>query len=71
MVAMKGREEIVSARLTGIQPWIITVRNNGPAASATTDWRLVDDRRGTLFNIRSVVRSERGEWADFLCEVGS
>lgn len=67
---LKGSEEVLAGRLTGVQPIEIRVRNAGDAAGVSTVWRAVNARTSETFNIRSVVRSPRGEWADLLVEAG-
>ncbi|WP_027142718.1 head-tail adaptor protein [Mesorhizobium sp. WSM3626] len=67
---LKGSEEVLSARLTGVQPIVITIRNGGPVAVVTTDWRALDARAGTAFNIRSIIKAERGDYIDLLVESG-
>lgn len=76
---LKGSEEVLAGRLAGTQPVIITIRNGGDAANATTEWRVVNDRAGLdefgndaeTFNIRSIIKAERGDYIDLLCEKGT
>jgi len=67
---IKGSEQVLAGRLTGVQPIVITIRNGGPVAAVTTDWRALDARASTPFNIRSIIRAERGDYIDLLVEAG-
>lgn len=67
---MKGSEAVLAGRLEGIQPYIITIRNAGDAAGVTTSWRALNARTSEAFNIRSIIRAERGDYIDLLCETG-
>ncbi|WP_054309912.1 head-tail adaptor protein [Mesorhizobium sp. 1M-11] len=67
---LKGSEEIIAARLTGVQPIVITIRNGGPAAAVTTDWRAIITRTAETLQIRSKITDERGAWIDLLCQSG-
>ncbi|MDX8517968.1 phage head closure protein [Mesorhizobium dulcispinae] len=67
---LKGSEEVIAARLTGTQPIVITIRNGGPSAAVSTDWRVINDRTSETYNIRSIIRSERGDWIELLVESG-
>jgi len=76
--SLKGSEEVLASRLTGVQPIVVTIRNGGDVAEVGTDWRLINVGAGLdafgqprgLLNIRSIIRSERGDWIDLLCESG-
>jgi SPP1 family predicted phage head-tail adaptor len=68
--ALVGSEEVLAGRLTGVQPYVISIRYAGPAAAVTTDWKVTNARTGVEFNIRSIVVDERGAFADLLCEAG-
>ncbi|WP_189526621.1 phage head closure protein [Mesorhizobium sp. M7A.F.Ca.ET.027.03.2.1] len=68
--SVKGSEQILAGRLAGVQPIVITIRNGGDAAAVNTDWRAVNDRTEETYNIRSIIRSERGDWIDLLVEAG-
>lgn len=76
---LKGSEEVLASRLTGVQPVIVTIRNGGPASAVSTDWRVVNERAGLdafdlpaeTFNIRSIIKTERGDYIELLCEKGT
>lgn len=67
---LKGNETVFAARLTGTQTVVITGRWHDDMSAATTAWRAVDARRGTIFNIRSITPSERGDYFDILAQSG-
>lgn len=50
-----GGETVMAERLTGNQPWTITVRQSALTRTIGTDWRARDTRNGTIWAIRSIV----------------
>jgi SPP1 family predicted phage head-tail adaptor len=68
--SLKGSETVLAGRLQGVQPIVVTIRNGGDAAVVNTEWRAVNDRTGEPYNIRSIIRDERGAWIDLLVEAG-
>lgn len=50
-----GGEAVLADRLTGEQPWNITVRQSAQTRLIGTDWRARDARNGTIWAIRSIV----------------
>lgn len=48
----RGGEGVLAARLESRQPVILRIRNSRRARTITADWRAVDDRDGTVYNIR-------------------
>lgn len=67
---LKGGETVLAARLTGTQPVVVTVRRSSSTVLIDTDWRLVDARAGTIYNIRAVTPDEKKRHIDLLCEAG-
>lgn len=67
---LKGGEEVMAGRLASVQTAVITGRYQPALAAITTDWRAVDARRGTIFNIRSITPTARGDFIDLLCQSG-
>lgn len=66
-----GGEQVMAARLGGVQPVTITVRYDSRTAAVTPDWRARDVRSGVVYNIRSVVNpDERRRWIDMIAEKG-
>lgn len=68
---VRGGEGVIASRLEGRQPVIITVRSSSQTALVKTDWRVTDERdMSRIFNVRSVQPSSKGDFTEFLCEVG-
>ncbi len=53
-VHLRGSEAVEAARLAGREVYRVKIRQSAAARAVTTDWRMRDTRRGTVFNIRSV-----------------
>ncbi|TIN83103.1 head-tail adaptor protein [Mesorhizobium sp.] len=72
-VFLKSRnsETVMAARLTAKALATVTVRNCTAARQITADWRAIDTRDGTVWNIREEPQqsSDRG-YLEFLCESG-
>jgi SPP1 family predicted phage head-tail adaptor len=67
---LRGGETVMQGRLTGKQPLVIRVRYSASTTMrATTDWRIRDARKGTVFAIRSIV-PVANQWIDITCESG-
>lgn len=47
-----GNEAVHAARLTGVAVYKVVIRSCPEARQITTDMRMRDDRRGTIYNIR-------------------
>lgn len=67
---LKGSETVLAGRLAGTQTVVITGRYHPGLATVDNAWRAVDARRGTVFNIRSITPSERGDFFDILAQSG-
>lgn len=67
---LKGGEQVIGQRLTGVQPVVITVRSSEATRAITTDYRARDVRKGQAYNIRSVTPDETGAYIDLLCTIG-
>ena len=67
---LRGGEGVLASRLEGRQPVIFTIRRSTQADAINTDWRATDARTGTVYNVRTVERSEDRHWIDLLCEAG-
>lgn len=67
----KGGETVIASRLQSIQPALIIVRFDAETATITADWRLIETRSGTMYNIRTSADMERrGRFITMLCESG-
>ena len=67
---LRGGEDVMSARLSGRHPALITVRASSQTAQITTDWRLVDARDGTEWAISDVTPETDRKFITLLCERG-
>jgi SPP1 family predicted phage head-tail adaptor len=68
---MRGAETVQASRLAGEGPVVITVRSSDATRAVTTDLRARDVRKGTIFNIRSIVNpDERNQFLDLECMSG-
>lgn len=67
----RGAESIQAARLAGRQPVVITVRSSTQTRAVNQSWRVRDVRKGTIYNIRSIVNpDEHRAFLDMECEAG-
>lgn len=67
-----GSETVLASRLSGVQPFLITVRLCEALKPLTTDWRIVDIRKPErIFNIKALSNpDERGAYLELLVEQG-
>lgn len=62
-----GSEPVIAARLTGIQPFTLTVRSSTRTREVTSAWRVVNARSGATYNIKAITNpDERNQWLDML-----
>jgi SPP1 family predicted phage head-tail adaptor len=69
-----GGEAVMAARLSGMQPVIIRVRQSPDTDQITTDWKATDEK-GKIYNIRTTVdplagEGEAGKYYDMMAETG-
>lgn len=67
---LRGGEQVIGARLAGVQPTVIKVRYSRKSAEITPEWRAIDARTGEVFNIRTVVRARDRSWIEMTAESG-
>lgn len=67
---LRGGETVQAARLSGRQPVVVTVRASSETAAITPAWRMRDTRTGTIYNVRSIVRTEDRRFYELTCESG-
>lgn len=67
---LRGGEDVMAGRLQGRHTQIITVRASAQTRQITPEWRLVDARDGTVFNVRDVTLETDRLWVSILCERG-
>jgi len=77
---LTGSEDIVAGRMTGRQPYVMTVRSDRRSRSVRPGWRAYDARKGMgpnneplrLFEILSIADvGEDNKWLDFLVREGA
>lgn len=68
--ALKGTESVMASRLTGVQPYVVTIRYSTQAAQVTPAWRARDTRAGIAYAIKTVVPRPRKDYVDMTCVVG-
>lgn len=67
---MRGGEQVLASRLSGVQPAIITVRLNPDTSKICSFWRCVDQYTGEGYNIMTVEPSENRQYIDLLIQSG-
>lgn len=65
--ALKGSETVTASRLSGKQPFLVTVRCHANTLRITPDWRAVDVRTGAVYAITTAVPRERRDYIDMTC----
>jgi SPP1 family predicted phage head-tail adaptor len=71
-IYLRGGEAVIAGRLQGRQPVVIRVWATPLTRQVSSDWRVTDARRGTVYAVRSVNPDPEGDraWIDLLCESG-
>lgn len=71
IMPVRGREQVLAARLTGTTVYEITVRWCTALAGLKEDDRCVNDRTGEIYNIRAIVNPDmKRRWLALTCEAG-
>lgn len=66
-----GSESVIAARLTGVQPFTLTVRSSSRTRDVTPAWRAVNTRTGKTYNIKAIANpDERNAYLDMLVVEG-
>lgn len=66
-----GSEPVIAARLTGVQPYTLTVRSSTRTREVTPAWRAKNARNGALYNIKAITNpDERNAWLEMLITEG-
>lgn len=66
-----GSEPVIAARLTGVQPYTLTVRSSTATRAVTPAWRVRNKRTGVTYNIKTVVNiDERNAMLEMLVVAG-
>lgn len=67
---LKAGETVIASRLAGTATLVATIRWQPAVADLATDWRAVNGRNGTTYNIRAITVDERKAFVDILMESG-
>lgn len=67
---LKAGETVIASRLAGTATLVATIRWQPAIADVKTDWRAINGRDGTTYNIRAITVDERKAWVDILMESG-
>lgn len=72
LIPLRGSETVISARLTGVQPFACTIRQFAAALDVTASWQAIDARTGTVYQIKSPPSDpdNKHAWLDMLLETG-
>lgn len=70
MVPLRRGEAVIASRLSGIQPYVLTIRSFIESRKVKTDWRACDVRTGITYNIRTVEPSPDRASIDLLVDAG-
>jgi head-tail adaptor len=70
IMSLRGSEPVLAQRLQGVQPVIITIRKSSQTAALGTEWRAVDTRAGTIYNIITVTPAELKDHLDLVAHAG-
>jgi len=66
-----GSEAVVAARLSGVQPYSMTVRSSARTRLVTPAWRAVNARTGEEYQIRTCANiDERGAYIEMMVQSG-
>lgn len=67
---MRGGEEVLASRLSGVQPAIITVRLNPDTSRIDNFWRCIDNRTGATYNVMTAEPSQNRQYIDLMIKGG-
>lgn len=68
--ALKGSEAVMASRLSGKQPFLVTVRCHTNTLRINTDWRAVNARSGAVYAITTAVARPKRDYIDMTCIEG-
>jgi len=66
----RGGESVEAARLQGRSIFKVRIRQCAAARGIQQSWRMVDARRGTVYNIREIDQISDRQWVYLLVESG-
>lgn len=65
---LRGGETVMAARLESHSMVLMTVRKSAKTEAVTTDWRVTDVRRDTIFNVREIHEDKSRSLYEMLIE---
>jgi hypothetical protein len=66
-----GSEAVIASRLSGVQPFTLTVRSNERTRCVDAGWSVVNKRSGKVYNVLTNVNiDERNAWQELLVTEG-
>jgi SPP1 family predicted phage head-tail adaptor len=69
--ARLGGEQVLAARLTGVQPYTVTVRQCDVSTPVSTDWKIhIEDLNLDLAIVSIVDPNDKRAYFDMLCQSG-
>lgn len=70
LIHMRGSESVDAARLAGRAVLKVRIGQSDAARAISTDWRMRDLRRGTIYNLRDVDSVTDRHWIWIMAESG-
>jgi len=67
---LRGSESVMAARLDSRNVALMQVRTSQQMGTVTTDWRVVDVRRGVEYNIREIHQDRSTAIYEMMIETG-
>ena len=69
---LKGGEDVLASRLTGVQPVVIRIRYSNQTLAITAAWRARDVRSGVEYALTAIADMDgRKEYLDILATAGA
>lgn len=69
-IPLRRGETVIASRLSGVQPYVLTIRASNQSRLIQTDWRAKDTRTGLYYNIQTVEPSSDRASIDLLVTGG-
>lgn len=67
---LRGGEQVIASRLSGVQPVVVTVRRSEKTKQITSTTVMRDLRTGTIYNIRAVVTTDDRQFMEITAQSG-
>jgi hypothetical protein len=71
-IPLRGGEQVMGSRLSGIQPFIVRVRSSIQTRAVGADWQIVDVRSGVVYAITAppTNQDQKNAWLDIMATQG-